>query len=269
MPNLSICFKPQYKRSVLGQYNATIRIFLYQETNISIKVNDLYEKAVYKLNQDFDIHFLSNPFTNERILLKKGVNQIKWNNEYQKLIVEEMRSLRKGLCYALIFPNIHLKLEDSVQIAIEDKSDSNRDILDFERKKRSNGLKIVDLGLSFGNQYYLHPLWLLLPGIKAYTISKKIKSKSDSVEIVRLSFDEWLTKFAKDCNDTNESLYQNFGQEIIEHQNEINCSNICIPIGLQEFFDLSNTSNLTKCQSNQEHYCMIQNVKTIQQITTQ
>ena len=156
MKNLTtvICFDPALKPSVLNDFNTTmveVQSTFQNPPNISMPWSEFYEKAAYKIAQDYTIAFsLDDDLEHELVI--NGTEK----SEYSDLISwEEIYTLWSGICFKMTMKSeIHQNMKISMHINFK----NNLKIEDIPKVEiyltsEPNPYGIIDLEWSQGDEF--------------------------------------------------------------------------------------------------------------------
>ena len=229
-PSLTICISNAFKSKVLKDKVGTAkrRIFVddgYHSEKNNVSIWDLFFEAAYKLDQDFVLNLVGGEKNDRReVKLKLGDNN--------GVVVEEMPTERRGLCYNVINVEAALRKQEKITIGVEPLNDS---------------LKGVNIFLTSINTRHNCILqhW---PFFRPFATQKKFELRF----LVNLQIREVQWKFYGG----NANCNQGCGPEQCLNENVLlsaSCKVKCLPVVLLAFY---RNSSLPKCHSSAENACM-------------
>ena len=160
MKNLStvICFDPALKPSVLNDFNTTmteVQSTFQNPPNISIPWSEFYEKAAYKIAQDYQIAFsLDDDLEHELVI--GNTDDSDEDSEYSDVISwQEIYTLWSGVCFKMTMKtkirknmkiSMHINFKDSLKIEDIPK-------VEIYLTSEPNAYGIIDLEWSEGDEF--------------------------------------------------------------------------------------------------------------------
>ena len=235
-PSLTICIANAFKSKVLKEKVGTARKAIFVQDGLhsmnNTSVWDLFFEAAYKLDQDFVLNRVENS--------KKGLRLVKLKvGDNNGLIVEEMPTMKRGLCYNIIHLEAALIGSEKISIGVEPL---NNTLTDPDDQPSSVNIFLTSVNTRY-NVIKHH--W---PFVSPFTTQKNFKFR----RLVNLQIHEIKWKFYKG----NPDCIQGCGPEQCLNENVLlsaTCKVKCLPVVLLGFY---RNSSLAKCHSSADNDCM-------------
>ena len=168
-----------------------------------------------------------------------GKNQFKRNRKDIIFEVQEIETIFSGLCYGILPFNVSSKPGERYIFKLDTKIATTKD-------------QVSKINLQFSSKdSYLDIVWKGLPGIE--TVHHEMKL--DEYENMIVFYKEIRNLYIKNCDEGNQTVFQNFAKSFTKNIQKYNCTNVCVPIYLEPILRTIE-HDIEYCKNSKDYYCM-------------
>ena len=168
-----------------------------------------------------------------------GKNEFKRNRKDIIFEVQEIETIFSGLCYGILPFNVSSKPGERYVFKLDTKIATTKD-------------QVSKINLQFSSKdSYLDIVWKGLPGIE----TEHHEMKLDEYENMIIFYKEIRNLYIKNCDEGNQTVFQNFAKSFIKNIQKYNCTNVCVPIYLEPILRTIE-HGMENCKNSKDYYCM-------------
>lgn len=213
-PTITICVEKMFKTQFIqDKYNSSWYALFYGTDYLDpareIGYAEMWNDAIYKLKQDYDVILRSNTDSSLSVDLDYGLNHV----DFAKgdVLVKKIGGWF-GACTVIEPIDLMMKPTEGfyVEIYINQNSSYAEDIPQKLTAQFSNW-PLFYLDKTFGG----------LPGVKVHSMDLD----SSEYALATVYYDETFQTYVKGCSD-EQSVYQDMARRIVENQHEFDCPKV-------------------------------------------